>query len=208
MPPSHEHFIIEPYQVEHKLAAINLYKANGPDDIPNWFLREFSPWFAEPVCAIFSASVRQGIVPHAWKQVNVIAVPKTNPPKVINKDLRPISLTLTLSKLIESFIGQWILSELVTKLTQDSLVHSRAGRLHMSWSWSTFSTIGISPLTITPMFEWYLSTMQKHSIMLITQLLLRNLTLCDCLVFLFHGYLHFCMIYCNELNCLKLYLNG
>jgi len=36
--------------------------------------------------------------------------------QIIEKDLRPISLTLTLSKVLESFIGQWILNDLEGKL--------------------------------------------------------------------------------------------
>ena len=52
----------------------------------------------------------------AWKQAYVVPVPKTNPPTDITKDLRPISLTPTVSKVLESFVGQWILNELEGKL--------------------------------------------------------------------------------------------
>ena len=55
-------------------------------------------------------------MPEAWKQANVVPVPKTNPPTKTDKDLRPISLTPTVSKLLESFIGQWLLDELDSKL--------------------------------------------------------------------------------------------
>ena len=43
-------------------------------------------------------------------------MPKTNPPAAIDRDLRPISLTPTLSKVLESFIGQWILDDLQGKI--------------------------------------------------------------------------------------------
>ena len=46
-----------------------------------------------------------------WKYANVVPVPTS-----IEKDLRPISLTLTLSKVLESFIGQWTLDDLEGKL--------------------------------------------------------------------------------------------
>ena len=111
-----EQFIIEPYQVERKLALLRVHKACGPDDVPNWFWRDFSVWLAQPLCAIFNASVRQGIIPLAWKRANVVPVPKTNPPATIEKDLRPISLTPSLSKVLESFIGQWILDDLQGKI--------------------------------------------------------------------------------------------
>jgi hypothetical protein len=50
-------FIIEPYTIERELNKINTNRSCGPDDIPNWILRNSSVWLAEPVCAIFNASV-------------------------------------------------------------------------------------------------------------------------------------------------------
>jgi len=64
-----EELIIEPYSVESKLANINVFKSPGPDQIPNWFLRDFSTHLAEPVCCIFNTSLRTGIFPQLWKQV-------------------------------------------------------------------------------------------------------------------------------------------
>ena len=94
-PISHcpDEFIIEPYTVERKLSKLNTNKSCGPDNIPNWILRDSSVWLAEPVCAIFNASVRDGVVPIIWKKANVVPVPKTNPPRKIESDLRPISST-------------------------------------------------------------------------------------------------------------------
>jgi len=111
-----DEFIIEPYAVERKLSKVDARKSSGPDDIPNWFIKEFSVWLAEPLSAIFNASVRQGTVPQCWKTANVVPLPKVNPPKVISKDLRPISLTPTLSKVLESFVGSWIMNTIVEKL--------------------------------------------------------------------------------------------
>ena len=71
-----------------------------------------SRWLAEPICAIYNASVRQGVVPSAWKCANVVPIPTINVPTAIETDLRPISLTPTLSKILESFIGNWILDEM------------------------------------------------------------------------------------------------
>jgi len=51
-----------------------------------------------------------------WKQANVTLVPKVATPIDITKDLHPISLTPTVSKVLESFVGQWILDELDGKL--------------------------------------------------------------------------------------------
>jgi len=111
--PQHEvlpdEFIIEEASVERKLSQINVFKSPGPDGLPNWILRDFCAQLAGPVCEIFNASVRQGIVPSRWKEATIIPVPKSYPPVSIQSDLRPILLTATLGKILESFIGTWIL---------------------------------------------------------------------------------------------------
>jgi len=44
-----------------------------------------------------------------------VAIPKTKPPKVIEQDIRPISLTPTVSKIFESLIGRWMLEAINDK---------------------------------------------------------------------------------------------
>ena len=94
----------------------NAFKSPGPDGIPNWILRDMASFIAEPVSTIFNTSISQGEVPAVWKQAIVIPIPKVQPPKSIEDDLRPISLTATLAKHLEWFIGQQILSVVSSKL--------------------------------------------------------------------------------------------
>ena len=54
-----DQFIIESFVVERKLAAVDAHKASGPDDIPNWLLRDFSRWLVEPVCSYVPSSIHQ-----------------------------------------------------------------------------------------------------------------------------------------------------
>ena len=75
-----------------------------------------APFISGPLCAIFNVSVREVFVPPVWKQANTIPAPKVNPPKSLQSDLRPISLTPTLSKLLESFVGKWILNIIETTI--------------------------------------------------------------------------------------------
>ena len=109
-------FSINLNDVERKLSQINIHKAPGPDGLPNWILRDFSAQLAGPVCAIFNASVREGFIPTRWKEANVIPVHKVHPPRSIETDLRPISLTATLGKLLESFVGSWIVERVSSQL--------------------------------------------------------------------------------------------
>ena len=46
-------FTIEPYAVERELSSIDVHKANGPDNVPNWFFHDFSVWLAEPYMRYF-----------------------------------------------------------------------------------------------------------------------------------------------------------
>ena len=85
--------------------------AAGPDAIPNWILKDMAPFVAEPICAIFNASLRKGHIPLPCKHANVAPVPKVKVPKNVHSDLRPISLTSTLAKILESFVGRWILEK-------------------------------------------------------------------------------------------------
>jgi len=108
-------YIIDPSEVESKLSQIDARKSSGPDELPNRFLKEFSVFLAEPVCLILNASIREGEVPSVWKRANVVPAPKMCPPIAISTDIRPISLTPTLSKKMESFIGQWVLQHISSK---------------------------------------------------------------------------------------------
>ena len=71
---------------------------------------------AEHIACIFNASIREGSIPLTWKSAIVTPVPKSNPPKVIEKDLRPISLTAVLSKHLEYYIYNWLLDEIKDKM--------------------------------------------------------------------------------------------
>ena len=109
-------YFISAADVEPRLRAVKSNKSPGPDSLPNWFLNTFSFELAEPVSIIFNASIKQACVPYQWKEANVIPVPKTCPVKDIRVDLRPISLTATLSKVLESFLSQWIMNAIKSKL--------------------------------------------------------------------------------------------
>lgn len=79
-------------------------KASGPDDTPNWLLREYADPLAYPVSKIISASFVEQHLPHTWKLANVSPLPKKKPVSDLKKDLRPISLSSCLSKVAEDCI--------------------------------------------------------------------------------------------------------
>ena len=83
-------------------------KAAGPDRIEAWMLRDLAPILASPITAIYNSSLREGYIPPLWKSANVCPLPKKNPPKLIEKDIRPISLTPILAKELERFVIRWL----------------------------------------------------------------------------------------------------
>jgi hypothetical protein len=138
-------YIISVEQVESRLQKLNPRKGMGPDGIPTWILREFAPLLSRPICAIYNSSVRESFLPPVWKQrALVIPVPKCNPPRSIEKDLRPISLTPILAKELEFFVCKWIMDLACDKLDRcqdgalknSSTVHALVEVMH-EWSTAT-----------------------------------------------------------------------
>ena len=60
------------------------------------------------MCSIFNSSISQGHVPSLWKCANVLPLGKVPQPRSIDSDLRPISLTAVLSKVLEGFVFDWL----------------------------------------------------------------------------------------------------
>ena len=104
-------------EFELKLMNTNLRKVTDPDDLPNWILRDLSCIIAPHICAIFNQSIRETKLPIEWKKTNVTPIPKVHPPRSIQSDVRPISLTPTVSKYLESSIGKYILENIRDKIT-------------------------------------------------------------------------------------------
>ena len=95
------------------LRAVNCRKSSGPDQIQNKLLKEFAQELAPVVCII---SIIQGVVPLPLKQSIVSPIPKCTPPTSFQSDLRPISLTPQLSKIMEGFILKPLLHEISRKI--------------------------------------------------------------------------------------------
>jgi hypothetical protein len=109
-------FAVYREEIYNALSRINAHKSPGPDDIPSWFLKDFAFAIADPMCRILIASLISGLVSDILKRANVVPIPKSYPPKSIHEDLRPISLTLTLSSLLEAILGQRLLPIMADKL--------------------------------------------------------------------------------------------
>ena len=79
--------------------------------IPNKILKIFTFEFA-PV----NTAMKQGIFPDQLKCSFLVPIPKVSTPSSIEDDLRPISLTAQVSKVMEGFVLESLTSEVGHKL--------------------------------------------------------------------------------------------
>ncbi|KAI8506980.1 hypothetical protein Bbelb_154190 [Branchiostoma belcheri] len=112
--PAHPIPTIQVWDAYTKLKSTNCNKSPGPDGVPALILKEFACEISGPFCELMNSSFREGIVPHQWKEANVIPLPKTSPPDI--NELRPISLTAQLAKHCERFAAHWIMQDISTNL--------------------------------------------------------------------------------------------
>ena len=100
--------IISNEGVLKQLKDLNGAKAQGPDEIPPWFLKLMAVDIAPYLTDIFQVSVNTGRVPALWKQANVTPVFKKGK-RGEAANYRPVSLTVVVSKILEHIISSHIM---------------------------------------------------------------------------------------------------
>ena len=65
---------------------------------------------------IYNCSLREGYVPDLLKRCIINLLPKVSPPREIQSDLRPISLTCILAKVMEGFARSRLVAQISEKL--------------------------------------------------------------------------------------------
>ena len=103
-------------RVQKVLEKLNLNKASGPDKIPNRFLKEYSYVIALPSMRILNLSFYEQSIPTAWKMADVVPSQKKKRVNILEKDLRPISLTPCVSMVAEKFIEDDYVKPAVLKM--------------------------------------------------------------------------------------------
>ena len=91
-------------RVLQHLQKLSSGKSGGPDEVQNWFLREYAVVLALPISQILNASYKQQCLPSIWKFANVSPLPKVKLVQDLKRELRPISLTPSISKVAEDFV--------------------------------------------------------------------------------------------------------
>ena len=99
--------VLDEWMVYKKIVAAKKPKTVLQGDLPVKIVKEFSPELAKPVTLIFNRITNTGEYPRQWVTEYQVAIPKVRPPQSLD-DLRNISSTAFLSKVYESFLGQWL----------------------------------------------------------------------------------------------------
>ena len=94
---------INRYVILGKIQNLNEFKAFGVDKVSNAVLKNCAESFVEPLKLIFDKSLKLGEVPKEWKGANVTPIFKKGS-KLERSNYRPVSLTSTICKILESII--------------------------------------------------------------------------------------------------------
>ena len=103
---SREFYADETVQVQELQRAIRKTKirAPGPDTVTNAEIKHLPQALLTVLCCIFTASLRLGYFPEAWKKATVKFIPKAGKNHSTVKGHRPITLLRCLAKLLESIV--------------------------------------------------------------------------------------------------------
>ena len=102
--------------VYNELRKIRINKSPGPDMIPNKILKVFAYELAPVITDIYNSSIIQGVFPMNLKRSIVVPIPKVSLPQSVEDDLRPISLTSQISKVMEGFTLTKLFAQIESKL--------------------------------------------------------------------------------------------
>ena len=125
--PKLETVVVTEKIVKEKLKNLKRFSAPGPDGIENIVLVEACEELAIPLNIIFRKSLHSSVVPHDWRIANVTPVHKGGNKKLVN-NYWPISLTSTVSKILESIIKANVMSHLLSNSLITSSQHGFMAR--------------------------------------------------------------------------------
>ena len=109
-------FLVSEAEVYRSLSSLQVAKSVGPDELPNKVLKEFATELSPVIQDIYNQSIKEAYIPDLLQSSIISPIPKVTPPQSIESDLRPISLTFNLSKIMEGFFCRRLLSQLTRKI--------------------------------------------------------------------------------------------
>ena len=95
--------------IQKLLKKLNPQKANGPDQISTYILKECAEEIAPILTNIFTTSLATGTTPSLWRTANIVAIFKKGS-KMSTENYRPVSLTSVVCKVLEHIIHRHIMN--------------------------------------------------------------------------------------------------
>ena len=105
-------FVIDSSDVQKALNNLKDKITRTPEGVPPYVIKRIAPAILHFLTFFFNASLKTGFIPSQWKQAIVVPVFKKGDQNQPN-NYRPISLTSTFSRIMESILHQIILSHLL-----------------------------------------------------------------------------------------------
>ena len=93
----------DPHEIGDIISNLPNKISSGNDGINNIFLKRIQTSIIEPLCIIYNNSISEGCFPSIMKDADVVPLYKTKDPHNTT-NYRPISLLLTMSKILEKLI--------------------------------------------------------------------------------------------------------
>ena len=106
IPESFSFTAIAQESVKKSLSKLNVWKAVGPDVIPNRVLKECAATLAEPLTFIFNCSLTSGLFPIQWKQGVIKPLFKNKGARSDPSCYRPVVLLPCVSRVFEGFVRE------------------------------------------------------------------------------------------------------
>ena len=111
-----EELFVSAREAYKSLCRVTIGKASAPDRIPNIVLKTLAFELAPVIADIYNTSLCEGYLPLLLKSAAVIPIPKKCPANDIEKDIRPISLTCQIAKVMKGFTLTRILPTILPQL--------------------------------------------------------------------------------------------
>ena len=119
IPVTHHRSIecLSPFQVAGRLRAFRKPKSMVRGDLFPRLVTRCADFLAIPLTDVYNEVTSSGVWPITWKKEHVSVIPKCSVPSSLH-DLRNISCTLLVSKVLESYVLGWAMEEVKIKRNQ------------------------------------------------------------------------------------------
>ncbi len=112
-----ENIIVNEEEIIKVVKELKTTKAQGPDNIHPYVVKECKEILTKPMCDIFNKSIQDKQLPNIWKTANVTAIYKAGK-ATLAENYRPISITPICCRILEKIIR----TKSVQHLTSNNLI--------------------------------------------------------------------------------------